>query len=427
MSSERIHPEWREAWAVLHATHGTWISGALVALMVALPLVTNLVPPLLILLLVAVVVRFRSVIRRPLPVQWRSPLPWLAIYYLLHVVGMAWTEDMAFGAFDLQIKAPLLLIPLLALVTPAFTKQGRDLLLFTGVLGNGLAVLVCIVAAFIRITTGSGYEVAQEVFSARFSFLVHPSYFAMYLCLSVAAWTLTPMHRWVSGRVSYAMLVLLCIGVVLCGSKLGWITLAVSIPVVLVARWKDAALRNALLGMGALSGLALALLLAGSPYARDRVREALSAARPEAEVGDAETSSAVRRITWSAAIELFQAAPLTGTGTGDVKNELLRVYASHGGNWAVEHRLNAHNQFLQSAACLGILGALSLLLALLAPLTGPSRKDLLSVVFLGLCVFNWSVESMLEVQAGVVWTALLALVLFHTTKGGPMDAKSVIL
>jgi hypothetical protein len=51
----------------------------------------------------------------------------------------------------------------------------------------------------------------------------------------------------------------------------------------------------------------------------------------------------------------------------------------------------------------------------------------LSVVFLGLCVFNWSVESMLEVQAGVVWTALLALVLFHTTKGGPMDAKSVIL
>lgn len=417
MSAQRTHPELREAWSVLQTTQGPWVSGVLCALMAALPLLPALVPPLLVLFLVVAVFRHRAAFRCRFQIPWRSPFPWLAAYYLLHVVGMAWTDDVAFGVFDLQIKAPLLLLPLLALLIPVFTKQGRDLLLFSGVFGNGLAVIICIAAALVRIATGSGYELAQEVFSARFSFLVHPSYFAMYLCFSVAAWTLTPMHRWIPDRSSYGVLLLLCIGVVLCGSKLGWITLALLIPGVLVVQRKDAALRRVLLGIGALSGMALVLLLLGSPYARDRVREALSAASPDAEVGDAETSSAVRRITWSAAIELFHEAPFTGTGTGDVKNELLRVYDSHGRNWAKEHRLNAHNQFLQSAACLGIMGAVLLVVVLFAPLSGPCRNDLLALVFLGLCGINWSVESMLEVQAGVVWYALHALLLFRTTDG----------
>lgn len=415
MSAQRTHPALREAWSVLQTTQGPWVSGALCALMVALPLLPALVPPLLVLVLVVAVFRHRSAFRGRFRIPWRSPFPWLAAYYLLHVLGMAWTEDLAFGMFDLQIKAPLLLLPMLALLIPAFTKPGRDLFLFAGVLGNGLAVIICIAAALVRIAKGSVYEVEQEVFSARFSFLVHPSYFAMYLCLSVAAWTLTPMHHWVTARISYGVMILVCVGVVLCGSKLGWITLALLIPIVLTARWKDVAVRRALLIIGALSGVALFLLLAGSPYARDRVREALNAARPDVEVGDAQTSSAVRRITWSAAIELFHEASLTGTGTGDVKNELLRVYHSHGRNWAVEHRLNAHNQFLQSAASLGIFGAILLMLALLAPLTGPWRRELLALIFLGLCGINWSVESMLEVQAGVVWYAIHALLLFRTT------------
>lgn len=424
MSTQGAYSEFRAAWSAIVATHGAWVAGALCALMAGLSLLPALVPPLLVVMLVASVIAHRKLLPGRPVITWRSPFPWSVAYYLLHVIGMLWTEDLAFGAFDLQIKAPLLALPLLTLLIPAFTKQGRDLLLFTGTMGSGLAVIICIVAALIRIAVGSEFEVTQEVFSARFSFLVHPSYFAMYLCFFVAAWTLTPIHRWVPQQLSFAVLLLLCIGVVLCGSKLGWITFALLFPMVLIARWRDVALRRTLLGMGALSGIALILLLVGSPYALDRVREALSAARPDTEVGDAETSSAVRRITWSAAIELFDDAPMIGTGTGDVKNELLRVYASHGREWAVEHRLNAHNQFLQSAACLGVLGAGFLALFLLAPLAGFGRKELLTVVFIGLCALNWSVESMLEVQAGVVWTALLTVVLFHRTNGGTTDVRT---
>ena len=41
------------------------------------------------------------------------------------------------------------------------------------------------------------------------------------------------------------------------------------------------------------------------------------------------------------------------------------------------------------------------------------------LLFLVACALNWAVESMLEVQAGVVWTALMALLLFRTMPDTP--------
>lgn len=92
----------------------------------------------------------------------------------------------------------------------------------------------------------------------------------------------------------------------------------------------------------------------------------------------------------------------------------MRIYSERGQDWVYEHRLNAHSQFLQSTACLGIAGGVVLVLMLLLPLIGPWRRDPLVLLFLLVCALNWAVESMLEVQAGVVWTALMALLLFRT-------------
>jgi len=300
-------------------------------------------------------------------------------------------------------------------VVPAMTRNGRDAVLFIATLANGLAVLVCLVSALVRMALGSEFGVAQEFFSARFSYLIHPSYFAMYLCFSLAAWLLTPMHTWMPATANRTLLIMISLGVVLSGSKLGWILLALLLPAVLVLRWRDVQLRRTLVVLGTITGAGLALLVIASPYARDRVQEAWHAAFAGTVEDDAQTSSAVRRLTWSAAQELFAEAPLTGTGTGDIKNELLRIYGERGQTWAQEHRLNAHSQFLQSAACLGLLGILCLALALVMPLFGHWKRDALVWVFLVACALNWSVESMLEVQAGVVWTVVMAFLLFRTS------------
>lgn len=416
MSEARSYPDLRMAWNALVAVHGPWAAGFLALLMLALPLAPNLVPLALVLFMAVASFQHRGHFRRPDRTVRATPFPWLAAFFLLHVVGMAWTEDTAFGLFDLQIKAPLLALPLLAMFVPAMSRKARDAVLFIATLANAIAVLVCLFSALVRLAMGSEFGAAQELFSARFSYLIHPSYWAMYLCVALASWVLTPMHTWLPVAQSRVVLVLLCLGVVLSGSKLGWILLALLLPVVLVLRWRDQALRRTLIGLALGSAAGLALLVTVSPYARDRVQEAWRAAFTETVQADAQTSSAVRLLTWSAAQELIGEDPLLGTGTGDIKNELLRIYEERGQSWAKEHRLNAHSQFLQSAACLGVVALLLLVFALVAPLFGNWKRDALAVIFLATCLLNWSVESMLEVQAGVVWTAVMAFLFFTAPK-----------
>ena len=237
--------------------------------------------------------------------------------------------------------------------------------------------------------------------------------------MGLAAWVLTPIFDRLPRWMSILVLGVLVFGIILSGSKMGWIVMIVILVVAIVLRWRDTELRNTLLGLGTASVIGLVLFVVVSPYARDRVQEAWKAAFTEHVDDNAETSSAVRRITWSAAEALILEHPVRGTGTGDIKNELLRVYGERGQFWAQEHRLNAHSQFLQSAACLGVGCGLLLVLMLLVPLCTPWRRDPIVLLFLLVCALNWSVESMLEVQAGVVWTAVMAFVLFRSSKGSP--------
>lgn len=420
MSKAAPYPELRKAWQALVAVHGPWAAGFLAFLMLSLPLAPDLVPLALVLFMAAALFQHRGHFQRPDRTVWTTPFTWLMAFFMLHVVGMVWTEDTAFGLFDLQVKAPLLALPLIALFVPLMSHEARNAVLFIATLANAIAVLVCLFSALVRLVIGSEFGAAQEFFSARFSYLIHPSYWAMYLCVALASWVLTPMHTWLPAVLSRVVLVLLCLGVVLSGSKLGWILLALLLPVVLVLRWRDHALRRTLLGLALGSAAGLALLVTVSPYARDRVQEAWRAAFTETVQDDARTSSAVRRLTWSAAQELIAADPMLGTGTGDIKNELLRIYDQRGQEWAKEHRLNAHSQFLQSAACLGVVALMLLVLSLVAPLFGKWNHDALAVIFLATCLLNWSVESVLEVQAGVVWTVVMAFLLFTSAKqNGP--------
>ncbi len=378
----------------------------------ALPLAPDLVPSALVLFLAATVVRQFRAFHRPRVRRWHTPLPWAALFFLMHVIGMAWSTDIDFGLFDLQIKLPLLLLPALALVLPGLSRSARQAVLTVHTFASAMAVLFCVMAALFRIVGGSALEPAQEIFSSAFSIFLHPTYFALYLSLALAGWVLTPMHSAWPAWLSRSVLLLLCVGVLLCGSKMGWIVLVLLLPTALVLRWNDRSLRRTLLGLLMAFAAALVTLVSTSPYARDRVQEAWRVAVEGNADANAETSSAVRTITWSAAIRLFREAPLWGTGTGDIKNELVRVYDERGQQWAKERRLNAHSQFLQSAACLGVAGLFALLMMVLAPFLGPFRRDALTVVFVLICALNWSVESMLEVQAGVVWTALMLFLLF---------------
>ena len=54
-------------------------------------------------LLVAVAAMLVSCIGRPFALDIRLLWP-LFVFYALHIIGMAWSTDIGFGLFDLQIK-----------------------------------------------------------------------------------------------------------------------------------------------------------------------------------------------------------------------------------------------------------------------------------------------------------------------------------
>ena len=350
--------------------------------------------------------------------NWDTPLPWAMLLYGWHVAGMGWSEDQGFGWFDLGIKASLLLLPLVAWRQGALGPEVARSAWRMFVLACTLLVGFLVVRALWRYGSEhwmlmQGMSIAgkpyyNHLFSSYFSEPLHPTYLAWYLQVALIAWSLGNIRRSTSRWIDLLVQGTLMAGIVLCASKMGWIVLALFLAYQAALRWKDRAWRLSFVGLSLAAATLFGMLCITIPGVRGKVTEAWQAL--QGTNAHTEDSSGARRLVWDAAIRLFEEAPLLGTGTGDIKNELLAVYAEEGYEYPLEHRLNAHSQFLQFAAALGLPGLLLALLMLLVPLIfAIRRRQHALVLFLLATLMHFSVESMLEVQAGVIGFATFAL------------------
>ena len=98
---------------------------------------------------------------------------------------------------------------------------------------------------------------------------------------------------------------------------------------------------------------------------------------------------------------------------GDANDELYAAYENNGLTGAFEHKLNAHNQYLQSFIGLGIIGFVLLFAMTFGNLYYAilSKNNLLLILSL-LLISNFLVESMLQRSAGVLFTVFF-LCLFN--------------
>jgi O-antigen ligase len=393
---------------VTYQVHGPWATGSMAALGLALPLAPGLVPLFIVTTVITLLLRHRPLRWHGGSSPWQGPLPWMLAFYLWHMVGMAWTRNMGEGLFDLEVKLSLLLFPLLLGVLAPAARQGGRVLLAAFVLGNAAVVPIGLLAATWRMYSLPWAAWSQELISSPFSLFLHPSYAALYLAMALALLLLGDVLPTVGRAVRALLITSLAVGIVLMAGKMGWIAGALLLLFVLVRRWTVRARRLE-------AALALVLVVGGivllnrvSIYAAERITEMRTAIVEEEHSSTAASSTGIRWLVWDAALEALRQRPLLGAGTGDVKDELLLIYADKGYTSALEQRLNPHNQFLQSGVALGLPGLLLLLALCLVPGWWAWRRgDHLLLAFLGLNALNWTVESMLEVQAGTVFLAVV--------------------
>lgn len=330
----------------------------------------------------------------------------LFAWYAWHVVGMAWTTDLDFGAFDLQVKLGTVLLPIVAAVITTMRPDAlrASMLAFTG--GSAIAMVLSVIKAVECHEQGGAACFTQSAFS----FDLHPSYAAWYLTWSLAYWghallerSVPQVHlRWALGVV----LPLQAVYLVLLASKSGVLGLALVLlflGVTVVRRFRGTT-RAVVLGAGAL--VVAAALWTGGGVVGARMRVAIDAVQRALDgdpaIASSEAGSEMRLMAWACSWHLLTTHPW-GTGTGDVKNELVACYTDRGAVHAAEQRLNSHSQFLQGGAALGWPGLLLTLAAGLIPLVIALReRRAMLAVFAALFILNAAVESVLEVQAGVV-------------------------
>jgi O-antigen ligase len=342
--------------------------------------------------------------------------------YLLYCIGIFYSDNLDYGYFDLQVKLSLLIFPLL------FSTADSDLFnsqkiyhLFTAfLLGCIFISLLVLIHAYLNYNlTNSRLEFYYENLSA----FQHPSYFSMNMNFGVALIIIILIRQW-NGIKNWARNVLIGLIpyffmiIILLSSKAGIISLFLVLVSSLLSLiiFKKEYLIFLLFFFIIPFGFIGAYYIFPDTFYRWSVAKEVVFGQTELST-ESNDGTYERIMIWRSSLEIIKDHPLVGVGTGDVKDVLLNKYRENNITEAVNKRLNAHNQYLQTLIALGALGLFVLLLCLFGPaIISMKDKDLLYFLFLLIVFINFLTESMLERQAGVVFYSFFNAFLFFTRK-----------
>jgi O-antigen ligase len=330
--------------------------------------------------------------------------------YLIHVIGLIYTNNVESGLFDIQVKLSLLIFPLIFASRP-LTKVELSKVFYAFTIGLVYASIYMISRAV------SLYYIENEVafFYQEFSALLHTSYMSMYMNLAIV-WLLITLFKSENeqpfSKISSSLLILFfSFIIILLASKSGILTLALIFIGVLL--YLILFKKKYLIGVLGIMLIASSLVLINrfAPAVANRMDSFLGAIHTESNTETTESTS-VRMLIWESSNQVIKNNFLFGVGTGDAKDALNAEYSKSNIANALNHNLNAHNEFYQIFICLGLIGFIILVLSLFYPFVYYSKTiDYLYVIFLLIITFNFLTESMLETQAGVMFYAFFNAIL----------------
>lgn len=337
---------------------------------------------------------------------------WFSFIYLLYAVGLAWTEDQPAGWFDLEVKLSMLLVPIV-LSYSFITHQTLIKILKAFIEGCLVACIICIFYACYRyyFTTDINY-----FFYGALSYFHHSSYFSMYLNFAILLLLadllgyqrILTINKWSK----FGIILFFGIFILFISSKTAYVTLLLTIIFGLFAWIRKTKKIKMLFVMIGLLLIIPPTLYHSSDLIKSRVLEFINAF-DEKQEAESLTGTTYRKIIWKESSHIITNNLITGVGTGDVKQKLKNRYEALNLNEAYEAGLNCHNQYLQTFMAIGIFGITTLLLMFFIPIyLSIKSRNFIYLSFLFLVMINFTTESMLETQSGVVFYAFMNSLLF---------------
>ena len=317
--------------------------------------------------------------------------------YVYYLIGMLWTEHYNLGWSDLGIKVTLLVFPFLFHGLP-LKRSSLKYIGLSLIAGSLVAILICLMNAIRH------YAVHPDInffYYTLFSVILHPTYFTMYLNLSIL-FLIQYIFDLESGYkrqlwTSLFLLLLFFATVIAVNSRIAMLTtFATTIVYVIMESYKRKTLlsnlRNYLFFSVVLLGVFTLLLKGQNRFGQ--ISEVIEKKEYESAtidtLGSSEYNSTTARIgLLKNGIGMFREHWTFGVGTGDVMPETVQRLDKTGFHYLAKKYSGAHNQYLQTAMTLGIVGLLLLLAVLFVPLYQYFRgKEYLFLAFMLIVIAN---------------------------------------
>ncbi len=322
----------------------------------------------------------------------------LILFYLWHIIGYFYSINKGVALFDFEVKLSILIFPLLFMNKYSILnlKKLSKIYVIISII-YGITILCNSLISF--------YMSGQILYYSDFSIFLHPSYYTMYLDLSIIfSIGLIINNKNIKKRIFYFIsLIILITNIYFADSKSGYIATIIVLAYILLYFGLK---KNKIITISFfLLFLALSFLVVKNNY---RFQSLLNniynynniLKNPE----NKNSSTSMRILAWNASYQIIKENTIIGVGSGDIKTELNKKYKELKYNYLIKYNLNSHNQFLETWLGQGIIGFVLLLLVFIIPfIDAIKRKNILLQSFLLLIFINFLFESMLDTQAGTIF------------------------
>jgi len=325
-------------------------------------------------------------------------------FYFFHILSLLWSENFKYAFFDLQVKLSYLLCPL---VFAGLTFSGDEWkkIRRTFILGCALAAMICLCHSFWQFSI---YGRKEFFFHDRFSFLMHPTYFMIYINLAMLFifyelfWSRDAEGNWRKYYLAILFFLLMILFLLSARTALATALISFIIYVAILVRNKKFKQKE---GLIVISFFGLAALFQVGVLAFYNRYDQVTNLIEHPDTKD-ENSASIRYHLWKIAAGLISEHPVAGVGIGDIKEELVKKYEANNYEYGIRNRISPHNQYLHTAVILGLAGvALLLLMFSTSLLLAWRNKDWIYGLFILIIALNAITESILERQAGILFFA----------------------